>query len=193
GLYVIGSERHESRRVDNQLRGRSGRQGDPGASRFYLSLEDDLMRIFTPPRMRGMLQKLGVEEGEAIEHRLVSKSIETAQRKVENQNFNVRKQLLEYDDVSNDQRKVIYEQRDELMGADDVADVIHDIREDVVEDTIDLYVPPHSLEELWDVSGLVDALKNEFMLELPVRQWLDQDDDLAEPGLRKRIREAFET
>ncbi len=191
GLYVIGSERNESRRVDNQLRGRSGRQGDPGASRFYLSLEDDLMRIFTPPRMRGMLQKLGMEEGEAIEHRWVSKSIESAQTKVENQNFNVRKQLLEYDDVANDQRKIIYEQRDELMASEDISGLIQSIRDDVVDGLMDLYVPPNSLEEMWDAPGLSEALKHDFGLELPVQQWLDEDEDMEEMALRARIREAL--
>src|SRR5690625_1769374 len=187
GLYVIGSERHESRRVDNHLRGRSGRQGDPGASRFYLSLEDDLMRIFTPPRMRGMLQRLGVEEGEAIEHRLVSKSIETAQRKVENQNFNVRKQLLEYDDVSNDQRKVIYEQRDELMAATEVSDIIENIRGEVINETISAHIPPQSLEELWEVEDLQESLRQEFAVDLPLAKWLEEEDGLDEEGLRERV------
>ena len=188
GLYVIGSERHESRRVDNQLRGRSGRQGDPGASRFYLSLEDSLMRIFTPPRLRSMLQGLGLEKGEAIEHRWVTRAIENAQRKVESHHFDIRKQLLEYDNVANDQRQVVYEQRNELMEADDVSDVVENIWNDVVDDVVSQHVPPQSLEEQWDVPGLTEALQREFGQELPVQQWLDEDTSLDEEGLRDRIR-----
>src|SRR5699024_8938508 len=149
GLYVIASERHESRRVDNQLRGRSGRQGDPGASRFYLSLEDSLMRIFTPPRMRSMLQNMGLDEGEAIEHKWVTKAIENAQRKVEAHHFDIRKQLLEYDDVNNDQRQIVYEQRNEIMDNDSVDDIIDNIWGDVVNATIDEFIPPQSVEEQW--------------------------------------------
>ena len=159
GLHVIGSERHESRRIDNQLRGRSGRQGDPGLTRFYLSLEDNLMRIFTPPRMRAMLQRLGMEEGEAIEHRWVSRSIETAQRKVESHNFDIRKHLLEYDNVANDQRKVIYAQRNDLMEAEEVSGLIDTIRPDVVAGVVQAYLPPGSPEELWDTKGLSEALR----------------------------------
>ncbi len=189
GLHVIGSERHESRRIDNQLRGRSGRQGDPGSTRFYLALEDNLMRIFTPPKMQGMLQKLGMEDGEAIEHRWVSRAIESAQKKVENHNFDVRKQLLEYDDVANDQRKVIYEQRNELMASDDVSEIVENIREDVIDNLISTYVPPQSLEELWDVAGLTEGLKNEFGVELDIQGWLDAEHDLDEEGLRERIKQ----
>ncbi|HUP29622.1 MAG TPA: SEC-C metal-binding domain-containing protein, partial [Usitatibacter sp.] len=192
GLYVIGSERHESRRIDNQLRGRSGRQGDAGASRFYLSLDDTLMRIFTPPRMRSMLQGLGMEEGEAIEHRWVTRAIETAQRKVEAHNFDIRKHLLDYDNVANDQRKVIYELRDEIMGAEKVTPLIEDIRGDVVNAVIDAHIPPQSVESLWDAPGLEEALKRDFQLPLPIKQWLDDDKDLDEKGLRARIKEKLE-
>ncbi len=187
GLYVIGSERHESRRIDNQLRGRSGRQGDPGASRFFLSLDDTLMRIFTPPRMRAMLQRLGMEEGEAIEHRWVTRAIETAQRKVEAHNFDIRKHLLEYDNVANDQRKAIYELRNAVMSAERVTDMVSEIRPDVVNAVIDVSIPPQTIEEQWDLDGLQDALKRDFGLDLPVRQWLDSERDLNEKSLRERI------
>ncbi|HVT35257.1 MAG TPA: preprotein translocase subunit SecA [Nevskiaceae bacterium] len=187
GLYVIGSERHESRRIDNQLRGRSGRQGDPGASRFYLSLEDTLMRIFTPPSMRAMLQRLGMAEGEAIEHRWVTRAIETAQRKVEGHNFDIRKNLLEYDNVANDQRKAIYELRDELMGAERVSDRVEALRPDVVNAVIDAYIPPQSIEQEWNAKGLEEALRRDFALDLPVAQWLDQEKGLTEKALRERI------
>ncbi|MGB2325557.1 MAG: preprotein translocase subunit SecA, partial [Pseudomonadales bacterium] len=154
GLHIIGTERHESRRIDNQLRGRSGRQGDPGSSRFYLSLEDNLLRIFAPERIKGLMQKLGMEKGEAIEHRMVSNAVEKSQRKLEGRNFDIRKQLLEYDDVANDQRSVIYEQRNDLMNADQISEVIVNIREEVVNSNIDGYIPPQSLAEQWDVPGL---------------------------------------
>ncbi|MGD8378344.1 MAG: preprotein translocase subunit SecA [Gammaproteobacteria bacterium] len=190
GLHIIGTERHESRRVDNQLRGRSGRQGDPGSSRFYLSLEDSLMRIFASDRFKGLMQRLGMEEGEAIEHPWVTKAIENAQRKVEAHNFDIRKQLLEYDDVANDQRKVIYEQRNELMAEEDVSEMIEAIEVDVVNDIIDFYVPPGTLEEQWDVAGLTEALERELALALDLRAWLDSDDQLDEQGLRDRILEA---
>jgi preprotein translocase subunit SecA len=189
GLRVIGSERHESRRIDNQLRGRSGRQGDPGSSRFYLSLEDTLMRIFTPPRLRAMLQRLGMQEGEAIEHRWVTRAIETAQRKVEARNFDIRKNLLEYDNVANDQRKVVYEQRNELMEAEDISDIIANIRTDVVDALISQHIPPQSMEEQWDVAGLDEALRREFGLELGVRGWLEQEPELPEETLRERIQQ----
>ncbi|SCZ50387.1 preprotein translocase subunit SecA [Thiohalomonas denitrificans] len=189
GLHIIGTERHESRRIDNQLRGRSGRQGDPGSTRFYLSLEDNLMRIFASDRVAGIMQKLGMEEGEAIEHPWVSRAIENAQRKVEGHNFDIRKQLLEYDDVANDQRKVIYEQRNDLMAQDDISESIETLREDVLNEVIDGFIPPQSIEEQWDVSGLEEALENEFGLKLPIRQWLDEDDDLHEENLRRRILE----
>ena len=187
GLHIIGTERHESRRVDNQLRGRSGRQGDAGSSRFYLSLEDNLMRIFASDRVSMIMQKLGMEEGEAIEHPWVSKAIENAQRKVEGHNFDIRKQLLEYDDVANDQRKVIYEQRNELMGSDDISDTVKGIRVDVVNNVINEFIPPQSLEEQWDVPGLENALEHEFAQPMSVQQWLDADDELHEETLRHRI------
>ncbi len=193
GLYVIASERHESRRVDNQLRGRSGRQGDPGASRFYLSLEDNLMRIFTPPRLRSMLQGLGLEKGEAIEHRWVNRAIENAQRKVESHHFDIRKQLLEYDNVANDQRQVVYEQRNELMDTGEVTDVIENIWGDVVDDVVNEHVPPQSLEEQWDVPGLTEALMREFGAELPIQEWLDSEKSLDEEGLRERIHDHLKT
>ena len=190
GLHVVGTERHESRRVDNQLRGRSGRQGDPGSSRFYLSLEDNLMRIFASERVGKMMQKLGMEEGEAIEHPWVTKAIENAQRKVEGRNFDIRKQLLEYDDVANDQRKVIYGQRRELMDTGDVSDTVEAMRTDVLKRTIDGHIPPQSLEEQWDVPGLESALADGFGGEWPLRKWLDEDKDLHEETLRGRIGES---
>lgn len=193
GLHIIGTERHESRRIDNQLRGRSGRQGDPGSSRFYLSLEDSLMRIFASERMRVMMQKLGMEEGESIEHPWVTKAIENAQRKVESHNFDIRKHLLEYDDVASDQRKVIYEQRSDLMSTDNVAENINAIRHDVVETVISSYIPPGSMEEQWDVTGLTDALKQEFETDMPIQAWLDADDNLHEETLRQRIQDNIES
>jgi len=187
GLHVIGSERHESRRIDNQLRGRSGRQGDPGSSRFYLSLEDNLMRIFASDRVAGMMQKLGMQEGEAIEHPWVTKAIENAQRKVEGRNFDIRKQLLEYDDVANDQRKVVYQQRNDLMDAENITDTITVMRRDVVMGVINTFIPPQSLEEQWDIPGLSEALEREFSGHWPIRSWLDDDPDLHEEPLRERI------
>ncbi|NVK21018.1 MAG: preprotein translocase subunit SecA [Kangiellaceae bacterium] len=187
GLAIIGTERHESRRIDNQLRGRSGRQGDPGLSRFYLSLEDDLMRIFASERLGMMMQRLGWEEGEALEHKMVSRAIENAQRKVEQRNFDIRKNLLEYDDVANDQRRVIYEQRNDLMELDDISETIEDMRDDVVYNVVSEYVPPQSIEDMWDIKGLEQRLEQEFALELPLQKWLDEDDKLAEEGLRERI------
>ena len=189
GLHIVGTERHESRRVDNQLRGRSGRQGDPGSTRFYLSLEDDLMRIFASERVGAIMQKLGMERGEAIEHRWVTKAIENAQRKVEARNFDIRKQLLEYDDVANDQRKEVYGLRSELQEADDISGRIEAIRHDVIEDIVDQYIPPQSLDEQWDLPGLEEALRNELALQAPVRQWLEADDELHEEPLRQRIRD----
>jgi preprotein translocase subunit SecA len=187
GLHIIGTERHESRRIDNQLRGRSGRQGDPGSSRFYLSMEDTLMRIFASDRVTGMMKKLGMEEGEAIEHPWVTKAIENAQRKVEGRNFDIRKSLLEFDDVANDQRKVVYEQRNELLDTNDISETIHVIRDDVYGAVIDEYIPPQSLEEMWDVPGLEARLKADFGLDLPLQQWLAEDDKLYEEKLRERI------
>jgi preprotein translocase subunit SecA len=187
GLHVIGSERHESRRVDNQLRGRAGRQGDPGSSRFYLSLQDDLMRIFASDKVGALMKKLGMQRGEAIEHPWVTRAIENAQRKVEGHNFDIRKQLLEYDDVANDQRKVIYAQRNEMMASDDLSDVVRNIREDVVNDIVSEYIPHGSLDEQWDLEGLQEAINNEFGQAMPVKQWLDEDADLNEDGLRNKI------
>ena len=193
GLHILGTERHESRRIDNQLRGRSGRQGDPGVSRFYLSLEDNLMRIFASDRVKSFMQALGMERGEAIEHRMVTNAIEKAQRKVEGRNFDIRKQLLEYDDVANDQRQIIYRQRDELLSDDEIGETITAIREDVVNDAIDGFIAPMSVEEQWDIPGLEKQLEAEFGLNLPVAQWLDEDDTLHEEPLRQRIVDAVQT
>jgi preprotein translocase subunit SecA len=187
GLHIIGTERHESRRIDNQLRGRSGRQGDPGSSRFYLSMEDALMRIFAGERMTNMMRKLGMQRGEAIEHPWVNRAIENAQRKVEARNFDIRKQLLEYDDVANDQRKVVYEQRNELLEEGDISETIAAIRGDVINDVINQYIPPQSLAEMWDVPGLEERLRGDFMVEMPIAQWLEEDSKLYEEALRERI------
>ena len=187
GLHIIGTERHESRRIDNQLRGRSGRQGDPGSTRFYLSLDDNLMRIFVTEGVRNMMLRLSSEEGEAIEHKMINRSIENAQRKVEGHNFDSRKNLLEYDDVSNDQRQVIYQQRRELMEAQDISATIEGLREEVVYDFIGQYIPPESLIEQWDVSGLEAALAAEFTSTQPLEKWLDEDDALDEEKLCARI------
>ncbi|MBK5143312.1 preprotein translocase subunit SecA [Budviciaceae bacterium BWR-B9] len=187
GLHIIGTERHESRRIDNQLRGRSGRQGDPGSSRFYLSMEDALMRIFASDRVAGMMRKLGMKPGEAIEHPWVTKAIANAQRKVESRNFDIRKQLLEFDDVANDQRRAIYAQRNELLDISDISETIDSIRQDVFTTVIDNYIPPQSLEEMWDVPGLETRLKNDFDLDLPIAQWLDTEHELHEETLRERI------
>jgi preprotein translocase subunit SecA len=192
GLHIIGTERHESRRIDNQLRGRSGRQGDPGSSRFYLSLEDNLMRIFGSERVSGLMKKLGMEKGEAIEHAWVSKAIENAQRKVEGRNFDIRKQLLEYDDVANEQRKIIYQERNNLMNIEEVKEYIQNLRYDVVNEAIDEFIPPQSLEELWDVPGLETMLKQRFDVKLPIAVWLNEDDELYEQPLRERIITAIE-
>ncbi len=191
GLHVIGSERHESRRIDNQLRGRSGRQGDPGSSRFYLSLQDDLMRIFASDKVGALMKKLGMEEGEAIEHPWVNRAIENAQRKVEGHNYDIRKQLLEYDNVANDQRKVVYSQRNEMMAESDLSATIKVIREEVVNNLITAYIPPGSLDEQWDIEGLELALNEEFGQSLPVAQWLEEDNMLDEAGLRKKILDAL--
>ncbi len=187
GLHILGTERHESRRIDNQLRGRAGRQGDPGVSRFYLSLEDNLMRIFASERVKSFMQALGMEKGEAIEHRMVTNAIEKAQRKVEGRNFDIRKQLLEYDDVANDQRRIIYRQRDDLLAEGDISDTIRQIREDVVNKAIDSFIPPMSVEEQWDVPGLERQLEAEFAVALPLTQWLEDDKGLHEESLRQRI------
>ncbi|WMO14822.1 preprotein translocase subunit SecA [Pseudoalteromonas piscicida] len=187
GLHIIGTERHESRRIDNQLRGRAGRQGDAGSSRFYLSMDDALMRIFAGERMTNMMRKLGMQRGEAIEHPWVNRAIENAQRKVEARNFDIRKQLLEYDDVANDQRKVVYEQRNELLEEGDISETITAIREDVLNATIDQYIPPQSLAEMWDIPALEERLKNDFHVELPIAKWLEEDSKLYEEMLRDRI------
>ncbi|MDA8481918.1 preprotein translocase subunit SecA [Pseudomonas resinovorans] len=187
GLHVVASERHESRRIDNQLRGRAGRQGDPGSSRFYLSLEDNLMRIFASDRVKNFMKALGMQSGEAIEHRMVTNAIEKAQRKVEGRNFDIRKQLLEYDDVANEQRKVIYHMRNSLLAAEHIGDTISEFREEVLNSTIDAHIPPQSMPEQWDVSGLEAALYSDFGLKLPVQQWLDEDDKLYEETLREKI------
>ena len=187
GLHIIGTERHESRRIDNQLRGRAGRQGDPGSSRFFLSLEDNLMRIFASDRVKGMMQRLGMEKGQAIEAGLVSKSIENAQRKVEAHNYDIRKHLLEYDDVANDQRKVIYSQRNDLLEADDIQEMIEAIRVDVVDSMISTYIPPGSVDEQWDIDGLQKQLYVDFGIDAPIRQWLETEKNLYEEQLRDRI------
>ena len=193
GLHIIGTERHESRRIDNQLRGRSGRQGDPGSTRFYLSLDDNLMRIFVTEGVRNMMLRLSSEEGEAIEHKMINRSIENAQRKVEGHNFDSRKNLLEYDDVSNDQRQVIYQQRRELMEAQDISATIEGLREEVVYDFIGQYIPRESLIEQWDVSGLEGALAAEFTSTQPIEKWLNEDDSLDEEKLCARILTQLET
>lgn len=190
GLHIIGTERHESRRIDNQLRGRSGRQGDPGLSRFYLSLEDDLMRIFASDNVRNMMRKLGMQKGEAIEHRWVSRSIEGAQRKVEARNFDIRKNLLKYDDVANEQRRAIYGQRDDVLAAESLAESFEAMYEDVVSTVMTEFIPPQSIDEQWDVEGFEKALKTDFDIEIPVKQWLDEDDRLEEVALRAKVAEA---
>jgi len=187
GLHVIASERHESRRIDNQLRGRAGRQGDPGSSRFYLSLEDNLMRIFASDRVKNFMKALGMQSGEAIEHRMVTNAIEKAQRKVEGRNFDMRKQLLEFDDVANEQRKVIYHMRNSLLAADNVGDTIAEFREEVLTAAVNNHIPPQSMPEQWDVAGLESTLQSDFGIQLPIQQWLDEDHKLYEETLRERI------
>ena len=193
GLHIVATERHESRRIDNQLRGRSGRQGDPGVSRFYLSLEDPLMRLFASDRVKNLMRSMGMEHGEAIEHRMVTNAIVKAQRKVEGRNFDIRKHLLEYDDVANDQRQVIYQQRNDLLQDGDISDVITNVREDVMYQCISNFIPPQSLEEQWDISGLEKALANEFTTEVPAQRWLDEDTRLDEDTLRSRIIDLVQT
>ncbi|MDC0664070.1 preprotein translocase subunit SecA [Marinobacter sp. SS21] len=187
GLHIVGTERHESRRIDNQLRGRAGRQGDPGSSRFFLSLEDNLMRIFAPDRVKSLMQAMGMKKGEAIEHRMVTNAIEKSQRKVEGRNFDMRKTLLEYDDVANDQRTVIYEQRNEVMASEDISGMIETIREDVVAGLVSEFIPPQSMPEQWDVAGLEAQLQSEMAVELPIQKWLDEDSKLYEETLHQRI------
>ncbi|KKK96876.1 hypothetical protein LCGC14_2658370, partial [marine sediment metagenome] len=191
GLHILCTERHESRRIDNQLRGRAGRQGDPGVSRFYLSLEDPLMRLFASDRVKNMMRALGMENGEAIEHRMVTNAIEKAQRKVEGRNFDMRKSLLEYDDVANDQRQVVYQQRNDLLSADDIGDVIANVRDDVVNTSISYYIPLQSLAEQWDIAGLEEYLVAEFGLKLPLQEWLEADERLNEDGLKDRIQQGM--
>lgn len=187
GLHIIGSERHESRRIDNQLRGRAGRQGDPGVSRFYLSLEDDLMRIFAGDRVVGMMRAMGLQENEAIEHKMVSRSIENAQRKVEARNFDIRKNLLKYDDVNNEQRKIIYSQRDEVLAENTLKEYVEEMHHEVMKGVIANFIPPESIHDQWDVEGLESALRIDLGIELPIQQWLDQDRRLDEEGLVARI------
>ncbi len=193
GLHIIGTERHESRRIDNQLRGRSARQGDPGSSRFFLSLEDNLMRIFASDRVKAIMQRLGMEKGQAIEAKMVSKSIENAQRKVEGHNFDIRKNLLEYDNVANDQRKVIYEQRSDLLEVADVADSVESFIYDVVDSTTDRFIPSGSLDEQWDIEGLTKHLKDDMSVSLDIQKWLDEDDTLYEETLREKIQDTIRT
>jgi preprotein translocase subunit SecA len=193
GLHIIATERHESRRIDNQLRGRSGRQGDPGVSRFYLSLEDPLMRLFASDRMKNMMRSMGMEQGESIEHRMVTNAIVKAQRKVEGRNFDIRKHLLEYDDVANDQRQVVYEQRNYLLEDEDISNIITSVREDVVSQAIDSHIAPMSLEEQWDIEGLEKTLATDFAVQLPLRGWLEEDNRLDEETLRQRIIELVQT
>ncbi|MBF7691409.1 preprotein translocase subunit SecA [Acinetobacter pollinis] len=193
GLHIIGSERHESRRIDNQLRGRAGRQGDPGVSRFYLSLEDDLMRIFAGDRVIGMMRAMGLKEDEAIEHKMVSRSIENAQRKVEARNFDIRKNLLKYDDVNNEQRKIIYSQRDEILAESSLQNYIEEMHDEVLQGFIANFIPPESIHDQWDVAGLETALKTDLGIELPIQQWLDEDRRLDEEGLVARITDAVVT
>jgi len=193
GLHIVGTERHESRRIDNQLRGRSGRQGDPGSSRFYISLEDNLMRIFgNPDRTKRLLQTAGMREGEVIESKMLTRVIENSQRKVEAHNFDIRKNLLEYDDVANDQRKVIYQQRSELMAAENVADAIAGIRHEVVESLIDRFIPPQSVEDLWDVAGLMQAIERDFAVQFDVKALVENDKTMTESTVRKRIHEVID-
>jgi len=192
GLYVLGTERHESRRIDNQLRGRSGRQGDPGKTRFYLSLQDNLLRIFGGDRLTGIMKRIGVEKGTALESRMLSNRIEGAQRKVEAHNFDIRKQLLEYDDVANEQRKVIYYQRNEILSVDSLAEAVAEMRRKVMDHAITLFIPPQSMEEQWDIPGLQDRLLKDFNLQLPIQQWLNEEEHLHEETLRERIQHAFD-
>ncbi len=192
GLHIIGTERHESRRIDNQLRGRAGRQGDPGSSRFYLSLEDPLMKIFAGDRLNAIMVRLNMPEGEAIEHRMVTRSLESAQRKVEQRNFDIRKQLLEFDDVANDQRKVVYQQRNELLASEDISETIKAMRQGVLYDTFRIYVPEESVEEQWEVPQLEQALAGEYQLKLPVGEWITAEPNLDDDAILARIVDAAE-
>ncbi len=190
GLHIVGSERHESRRIDNQLRGRAGRQGDPGSSRFYLALDDPLLKIFAGDRLNSIMVRLKMPEGEAIEHPLVSRSLESAQRKVEQRNFDIRKQLLEYDDVANDQRRVIYQQRNELLDSDDITETVTAMRQGLIHDNFRLHVPAESVEEQWDLPGLEATLAAELHLKLPVAQWVKTEPELADNDILKRLLDA---
>ncbi len=192
GLHIIGTERHESRRIDNQLRGRAGRQGDPGYTRFFLSMEDDLMRIFASDRVRNMMRSLGLKDGEAIEHRWVTRAIENAQRKVETRNFDIRKNLLEYDNVANDQRRVVYSQREQILEAESLASSVESIRQDVIPEVVHSYMPPGSVEDQWDVEGLERTLQAEYSSEVPLRRWLDEDNGLHIQGVTESIIEQLE-
>ncbi|QDK98777.1 preprotein translocase subunit SecA [Acinetobacter tandoii] len=193
GLHIIGSERHESRRIDNQLRGRAGRQGDPGVSRFYLSLEDDLMRIFAGDRVVAMMRAMGLQEDEAIEHKMVSRSIENAQRKVEARNFDIRKNLLKYDDVNNEQRKIIYSQRDDVLAENTLQDYIEEMHHEVMKAVIANYIPPESIHDQWDIEGLERALREEFAVDLPIAHWLETERRLDEEALVDRITDEIVT
>jgi preprotein translocase subunit SecA len=187
GLHIVGSERHESRRIDNQLRGRSGRQGDPGSSRFFLALDDPLLRIFAGDRLKTIMDRLKMPEGEAIEHPMVSRSLESAQRKVEGRNFDIRKQLLEYDDVANDQRKVIYAQRNELLETSDISETVTAMRHNVFTDVFRRHVPADSVEEQWDLSALEKELASQFLLAVPVAEWVRSEPTLGDGAILKRI------
>lgn len=191
GLHIVGTERHESRRIDNQLRGRSGRQGDPGRSRFYLSLEDNLMRIFASDKVKSIMGRLGMQNGEAIEHAWVTKAIENAQRKVEAHNYDIRKELLDYDNVSNDQRKILYEERAELMASEDVSGMINQMRQDAIENLLEQYIPSDSVEDMWDVPGAEQALEREFDVRLPLARWLEENSGLEESGLKEKAVQYF--
>jgi preprotein translocase subunit SecA len=190
GLHIVGTERHESRRIDNQLRGRAGRQGDPGSSRFYLSLEDPLLRIFGGERLGSIMQRLKMPEGEPIEHPIVNRSIAKAQNRVESRNFDIRKQLLEYDDVANDQRRVIYQQRNELLESTDIADTIRNMIVGLIDETVKRHIPPESVEEQWDIPGLEVALASEFQMQAPVAEWLKSDPDITDSTVRDRLNDA---
>ncbi len=187
GLHIIGSERHESRRIDNQLRGRAGRQGDPGSSRFYLSMDDNLMKLFGSEKLKSFMHRMGMNDGQPLEHKFITRAIESAQRKVETRNFDIRKSLLEYDDVANEQRKVIYEERNAVLDGEDISETIHTIFEDVIDNVISKYIEPNSLLENWDLEGLKKELLGAYLIDAPVDQWLKEDEKLVESDIRQRI------
>ncbi len=193
GLHVIGTERNESRRIDNQLRGRSARQGDPGSSKFYISLEDSLMRIFASEQFKGIMQNLGLENGEAIEHRMLSGAIQRAQKRVEGRNFDLRKLLLEYDDMANEQRQIIYSQRDVILDSEDITDLLDSMRETVIENQVHLFIPENAPEQQWDLVGLEKTIQHDFGMELPIRQWVKEDQTLQEEEIIKKIFSATST